>query len=247
MIDPHPRLIHALLSGLWVAAWAASAQAQQPQGQLNRGEKLMLAYCVAGQGCKGQLASIGIDDVQVVLPGTEALKGAKDPILVFPRNKAGEWTYYVDTRHQLGELHRLFGGVGQPQIALFAPVLVGEIQPRDGQWTVTVGKPVARDCLPGVSAGIARQMPMANGGKVAFKSPFHGRQLLDNPRMTWVKTEPNRYAGALKPPGQSSAGQSNASPSKCRLPTGAADRLQRVSPGLASAITGRRMALSADT
>ena len=197
----HP--MKAVCAGMLLATLPAIAQ--QPQGQLNRGEKVMLAYCVAGQGCKGHLADVGIDELQVLLPGTEAMKGAKDPVLVFPRDKRGEWTYYVDTRRQLGELHREFGGVGQPEILLFSPTLSGEIQPRDGQWTVTSGKPQTRNCLPGVADAVSRQMPSVAGGKIAFKAPFHGRQLIDNPSMSWVKTEPNRYVGVLTPPKKSTA------------------------------------------
>ena len=188
-------------AGMLLAMLAAlPAVAQEPQGQLNRGEKLLMAYCVQGQGCRGHLADVTLDDVEVVLPGIGNPKGAKDPILVFPRDKNGEWTYYVDTRRQLGELHRAFGGVGQPEIALFPPSLDGDIQPRDGRWAVTTGTPKAHDCLPGVASAVARQMPAMAGGNIAFSKPFNGRQLIDNPRMTWVKTAPNAYAAALKPP-----------------------------------------------
>jgi hypothetical protein len=176
------------------------AAAQEPQGLLNRGEKLLMAYCVQGQGCRGHLADATFDDVEVVLPGIGNPKGAKAPILVFPRDKNGEWTYYVDTRHQLGELHRMFGGVGQPEIGLFPQALGGDIQPRDGRWTVTTGTPQAQGCLPGVASAVARQMPAMVGGELVFAKPFNGRQLIDNPKMTWVKTAPNAYAAALKPP-----------------------------------------------
>lgn len=189
-----------LFSVLALAAAVQPASAQATRAQQGGGEKLLMAYCVQGQGCRGHLADVSLDEVEVVLPGIGNPKGAKAPILVFPRDKNGEWTYYVDTRRQLGELHRLFGGVGQPEIALFAPVLDGEIQPRDGRWTVTTGTPQARDCLPGVAAAVAKQMPAMKGGNIVFTKPFNGRQLIDNPKITWVKTAPNAYAAAMKPP-----------------------------------------------
>ena len=164
-----------------------------------------MAYCMVGQGCRGHLSDVGLDEVEVVLPGIGNPKGAKDPILVFPRDKNGEWTYYVDTRRQLTNLHRLFGGTGQAEIALFPPMLDGEIQPRDGRWAVTTGTPKVRDCLPGVASAVARQMPAMAGGNIVFAKPFDGRQLIDNPGITWVKTAPNAYAAAMKPPGGKSA------------------------------------------
>ena len=102
-------------------------------------------------------------------------------------------------------LHRLFGGTGQAEIALFPPMLDGEIQPRDGRWAVTTGTPKVRDCLPGVASAVARQMPAMAGGNIVFAKPFDGRQLIDNPGITWVKTAPNAYAAAMKPPGGKSA------------------------------------------
>ena len=97
-------------------------------------------------------------------------------------------------------LHRLFGGTGQAEIALFPPMLDGEIEPRDGRWAVTTGMPKVRDCLPGVASAVARQMPAMAGGNIVFAKPFDGRQLIDNPGITWVKTAPNAYAAAMKPP-----------------------------------------------
>ena len=193
MKTPCAGMLLAMLAAVPVAA-------QTPQVQLNRGEKLLMAYCVQGQGCRGHLADVTLDEVEVVLPGIGNLKGAHAPILVFPRDKNGEWTYYVDTRRQLGELHRTFGGAGQPEIALFPPALDGDIQPRDGRWAVTAGTPKAHDCLPGVASAVARQMPAIGGGDITFAKPFNGRQLIDNPRMSWVKTAPNAYAAAMKPP-----------------------------------------------
>ena len=191
--------LHRIAAALALAAATASAGAQTPTAATaNRGEKILMAYCMAGQGCTGQLTDWNVEDLQLLLPGTDAMNGAKDPILVFPRNKAGEWTYYVDTRRQLQELHREFGGQGQPQIVLFPPELPGEIQPRDGRWTVAAqGDPVVKDCPRGVGEALAGRTAMMRSGPVAFKRPFHGRQLIDNPAIHWLKTAPNRYAGAL--------------------------------------------------
>ena len=192
----------SILAPMMLALLPAGAQETRATGS---GEKLLMAYCIAGQGCRGHLSDVGLDEVEVVLPGIGNPKGAKEPILVFPRDKSGEWTYYVDTQRQLTDLHRLFGGTGQAEVALFPPVLDGEIQPRDGRWTVTTGTPKARDCLPGVASAVARQMPAMAGGNIVFTKPFDGRQLIDNPGMTWVKTAPNAYAAAMKPPGGKTA------------------------------------------
>lgn len=191
--------LYRMATALTLTAAAASTGAQTPTAATaNRGEKILMAYCMAGHGCTGQLTDWNVEALQLVLPGTEAMKGAKDPILVFPRNKAGEWTYYVDTRRQLEELHREFGGKSQPQIALFPPELPGEIQPRDGRWTVAAqGDPVVRNCPQGVGAALAGRTAMMRSGPVTFKQPFHGRQLIDNPAIRWLKIAPNRYAGAL--------------------------------------------------
>lgn len=181
------------------------APAQTPTGATlaaNRGEKVMLAYCISGQGCQGYLSDLTHDQMTLLLPGTFALKDATDPILVFPRNKAGEWTYYVDTRRTLIELHQTFGGEGQPQTRLFPPELPGEHQPRDGQWQVaSQGAPEVRDCLPAMASALARQIPSLKSGPVTFKTPFHGRQLLNSPSIQWIKTAPNRYTASLQAAG----------------------------------------------
>lgn len=194
------RVLAVLLAG-------AAASAQAPAGHAWDGEKVMLAYCIAGQGCTGQLSEVAMDDLQLLLPGTEAMRNAPNPVLVFPRNKAGEWTYYVDTRRQLGELHREFGGQGQPVIALFPPTLPGAIEPRDGHWQVTAdAQPQVRNCLPGVAAALRGRTAMVRSGPMAFKRPFHGRQLIDNPSMRWIMTAPNRYTAALQAAGAQAMG-----------------------------------------
>jgi hypothetical protein len=202
---PHLHAIRTCLAtGLLLTA-AAPVPAQDLSGASQpgrQGEKVMLAYCIVGQGCQGYLSDVTHSQMQVLMPGTDALKGAKDPILVFPRNKAGEWTYYVDTRRSLIELHQVFGGVGEPETRLFPPELPGEFLPRSGQWQIaSLSAPVAKDCLPGMAPALARQQPTFKSGPVTFKSPFHGRQLLDNPAIQWIKTAPNRYAATFQSAG----------------------------------------------
>ena len=205
MNSPH---LHAtrlsLATGLLLAAVfpIAAQELSAAHHPGNQGEKVMLAYCIVDQGCQGYLSAVNHSQMLVLMPGTDALKGAKDPILVFPRNKAGEWTYYVDTRRTLKQLHQVFGGEGEPETRLFPPELPGEIQPRSGQWQIAnLSAPVAKDCLPGIGPALARQQPSFKSGPVTFKSPFHGRQLLDNPAFQWIKTAPNRYAATFQSAG----------------------------------------------
>lgn len=73
----------------------------------------------------------------------------------------------------------------------------GDIQPQDGVWTLSAGKPNAVGCMAGIAQSVASGMPAPQSGAVVFEKPFNAKQLIKSDKITWRRLGPNHYAGQL--------------------------------------------------
>lgn len=89
---------------------------------------------------------------------------------------------------------------GPKEIDLHKPQATtgGEIQPQDGTWRFANGSPrTSGQCLPGLAAGLAGQMPGPQSGPVAFAQPFNASQIIRSPQVTWRRLAANHWRGTL--------------------------------------------------
>lgn len=74
----------------------------------------------------------------------------------------------------------------------------GDIQPQDGVWHFAFGRTgTSGQCLPGIAAGVAGQMPAPKSGAVTFQRPFNAGQIIPNPQVKWTRIGPNHWRGTL--------------------------------------------------
>jgi hypothetical protein len=180
-------------AAMGLAFWAALTivgAAQQPD------DKVTVLYCYGGNGCQGYLTPFTHAEMDRLLNklGTLETEGRGRPV-VFLRNNAGEHVDYVDMQRSLEQINVLFGGTGEPHMITTYPDL-GDIQPLDGNWTITMGTAAAENCLPGVEAAMGG-LKLAEAGAITFAQPFVPDQALPGQSVNWLKLAPNRYRAAL--------------------------------------------------
>src|SRR5690606_4247204 len=105
-----------------------------------------------------------------------------------------------DVRRGPAELNEYFGGSGDPGIGQ-CPSLPGDIEPRDGHWTIANAAPAATGCPAGVAGQVAA-VQMLKSGPVVFARPFPAGSALPVPAGSWGPVAPNRHRGHCAPAGQ---------------------------------------------
>ncbi|QYO76726.1 hypothetical protein [Devosia salina] len=159
-------------------------------------ERVLALYCYGGDGCQGFVTPFTYPEMDRLLNklGTLEGEGFGKPV-VFLRNNAGEAVDYVDMQRTPEEINILFGGRGEPPIISSFPDL-GDIQPRDGKWSVTIGSGSAENCPPGVE-GAMSGLRLAESGDIAFATPFDPGQALPDQSVNWLKIGPGHYRAVL--------------------------------------------------
>lgn len=166
---------------------------------------MLALYCYGGKGCQGVLTPFTHEEADLLLNkmGTLREQGFGKPV-VFLRNNAGEYVDYVDDRRTLTEINVLFGGTGEPSVITTHPDLEGDIQPRDGDWSVASEEPSVDKCPAGTEEQVAA-LRFLEAGDVTFKSPFDPEQAMPAPEVKWLKIRPNAYKASLSPDGAGAA------------------------------------------
>jgi hypothetical protein len=166
-----------------------------------RAESVRWALCQLEQGC--QLCELPVTHAQadIALSALGLIRDAPGHTVTVMRNRAGEWTWYYDTRRPPAELHAYFGGSGAaPEGA--CPALPDALQPRDGRWTLEPAPAQSKNCPGGLDAQLQAQLPMPSAGDIRFERPFRASAVL--PGAAWVQTAPNAHVGSFVPAGKDS-------------------------------------------
>lgn len=163
-------------------------------------ESVRWALCQLEQGC--QLCELPITHLQadLALSALGTVRDAPGHTVTVMRNRAGEWTWYYDTRRSPAELHAYFGGSGEPNQGTCA-ALPGDLQPRDGKWSIQAAPATSKNCPAGLDAQL-QVLPMPQSGPVVFDKPFRASSVL--PGASWIQIAPNRHVGSIAPAGNDS-------------------------------------------
>jgi hypothetical protein len=163
-------------------------------------DRVLALYCLGDDGCVAYLTPFTYPQMDALLDkmGTLEEEGRGKPV-VFLRNNSGEWVDYVDDRRSLAEINAMFGGTGEPLTITTYPDL-GDIQPTNGQWTVSIGAAAAQDCPPGLEDQVAG-LNLFEAGSISFAAPFTPEQALPVAEAQWLKVAPNSYRAQLTLPG----------------------------------------------
>jgi len=160
-------------------------------------ERVRWALCQLEQGCQLCELPITHEQADLALSAMGMVRDAPGHTVTVMRNRAGEWTWYYDTRRAPAELHAYFGGGGEPTSGT-CPALPGDIQPRDGHWTITPQATTTRNCPQGLASQL-QVMPLPASGAVRFDTPFRAVAAL--PGAAWIQIAPNRHVGSIAPAG----------------------------------------------
>lgn len=178
----------------------ASAPSPRVPAPTSADDRVLWALCLSGEGCQVCRSDLTHAGADAALAAQGLMSRTPGHILVTMRKADGEWSWYYDTRRPAPELDRYFGGAGR-DVQGTCPTLPGDIQPRDGTWTVSNGTPTATGCPAGVAERVAT-LQLMRGGPVVFAKPFRASAALPDPAVSWVQTAPNRHAGSFVPAGQ---------------------------------------------
>lgn len=156
------------------------------------------ALCEPDAGCRLCALPITHAQADLALSAMGLIRDAPGHTVTVFRNRAGEWTWYYDTRRPPAELHAYFGGEAGPSEGA-CPALPEALQPRDGRWSLTLAPARSKNCPAGLDAQLQSQLPLPSSGEVRFERPFDARATL--PGAAWVPVAPNRLVGAVAPAG----------------------------------------------
>ena len=193
----------ALLLSLGLLPALAAAQAPAAPAAAKSaasGDRVAWALCQTGQGCQVCDTSLTHAQVDASLGAMGLISGNPGHIVTVMRTKAGDWTWYYDTRRPAPELDKYFGGPGRANKGA-CPPLPGDHQPRDGQWSVANGKAVAKKCPAGLDRQLA-SLQLFRSGPVKFAKPFRAADALPGQSVAWVQVAPNKHVGSFAPAGQ---------------------------------------------
>lgn len=168
--------------------------ASQMFAQVN--EKPKVAFCEFGKGCvfyDHPFTYKQLDAMFNYLGNYEAKKG----ILTFSLESDGTRTNYPDRKRDPKELHKLFGGKGDPLFVPWSMFIHQNIQPEDGRWTVQNEKPQIGNCPKGIETRLDKIKIIESGNKV-FDKPFSPVPLLDAKEAKWFPVESNVYKCILQ-------------------------------------------------
>lgn len=159
-------------------------------------DRVLALYCYGENGCQAYLTPFTYAEMDGLLDklGTLEGEGAGKPV-VFLRNNAGEAVDYVDLQRSPEEINALFGGTGAPPTINSYPDL-GDIQPRDGTWSIAMEPTSAENCPPGVE-GAMSGLRLAESGTISFTTPFRPDQALPDQSVRWLKIAPDHYRAIL--------------------------------------------------
>lgn len=160
--------------------------------QQGGGEKLVVAKCSAGQGCRCALSDFDLETVSF-------LTGQDLP----PEAVKGTYVMMDGAAHlsplSPDEVHRQAGGTGRCEMALFDPVL-----PRDGLWQGTVRvqsmqgcHPMVAEMVPAIAAGMEMRQQIDWDGR------FHPQKLAAGETgdvVDWREQGPGSFTGRLRVP-----------------------------------------------
>ncbi|SDD09561.1 hypothetical protein [Aquimonas voraii] len=163
-----------------------------------RAEGVRWALCELDAGCRFCTLPITHVQADLALSALGLIGDAPGHTVTVFRNRAGEWTWYYDTRRPPAELHAYFGGEAAPSEGA-CPALPDALQPRDGRWSLTLAPARSKNCPAGLDAQLQSQLPLPSSGDVRFERPFDARATL--PGAAWVPVAPNRLVGAVAPAG----------------------------------------------
>lgn len=72
------------------------------------------------------------------------------------------------------------------------------VQPLDGQWTITTGRPqTSGKCLGSLPAAMARVAVAPKSGQFTFERPFSASQLFRDAQISWQRLGSNHWRGTL--------------------------------------------------
>jgi len=118
--------------------------------------------------------------------------------MVFFRNKQNQDVHYPDNKRNVAELHKYFGGKGEPSIAK-GGVLPFEntIQPLDGNWIADTETPIAKGCPAQIQSQLGGIANLKSGSKT-FSKPFTPEDLLPA-KTPWISISLNSYKAFVMP------------------------------------------------
>lgn len=164
-------------------------------------ESVRWALCQLEQGCQFCELPVSHTQADLALSALGLISDAPGHTVTVMRNRAGEWTWYYDTRRPPVELHAYFGGSGAaPEGA--CPALPDTLEPRDGRWSLEPSAAQSKNCPAGLDAQLHAQLPMPKAGDIRFERPFRASAVL--PGAAWVQTAPNAHVGSFVPAGKDS-------------------------------------------
>ncbi|MFN7782101.1 MAG: hypothetical protein ACK5PG_05125 [Lysobacterales bacterium] len=163
-----------------------------------RAEGVRWALCELDAGCRFCTLPITHVQADVALSALGLIRDAPGHTVTVLRNRAGEWTWYYDTRRTPAELHSYFGGQGAP-VEGACPGLPEAVQPRDGHWRLAPSPAQSKNCPAGLDAQLQAQLPLPGAGEIRFQRPFQASDTL--PVAAWVPVAPNRQVGVFAPAG----------------------------------------------
>ncbi|HEY1055929.1 MAG TPA: hypothetical protein VGE24_12360 [Emticicia sp.] len=159
-------------------------------------EKPKVAFCEFGKGCVFYDHPFSYKQLDVMfdyLGNFEAKKG----ILTFVLEDNAKTNHYPDRKRNPDELHKLFGGKGNPLFVPWSLSIYQNIQPEDGKWKIESEKPQVGNCPKGIDAQLANIKVIESGNK-KFSKPFSPEPLLPAKEAKWFPVEPNEYKCILQ-------------------------------------------------
>lgn len=159
-------------------------------------EKVMVAYCQPSHGCEAYLSDLTYTEANLLLDYLGTADKNIGSTLVIMENKSKQWTAYFDKKRNLKQLNEYFGGQGQSVIRLFPRILLNDIQPKDGFWSITSTHPKVTGCPHGVAEQLSKKK-ITESGSVKFSQPFKATDMIKHQSIKWLKAAPNQYKARL--------------------------------------------------
>jgi hypothetical protein len=159
--------------------------------------EVTIAFCKLGEGCKFYQTQYTYRQVDGML-GYQGVYSRDKGIMVFFRNKQAEDVHYPDQKRNAKELHKYFGGKGDPSVAKGGVLpFENSIQPLDGMWTVVTQQPVTKNCPAQLEERLTALIDVKSGNKT-FSKPFTAADLLPA-KTVWINNSLNSYRAFLMP------------------------------------------------
>lgn len=159
-------------------------------------EKPKVAFCEFGKGCVFYDHPFSYKQLDLMFNYLGTYE-EKRGILTFSLETNGQRTNYPDRKRNPSELHKLFGGKGDPLFVPWSMTIHQNIQPEDGKWIVESEKPQVGNCPKGVEAQLDK-VKMIESGNKTFDKPFSPVALLPAKEAKWFPVESNAYKCILQ-------------------------------------------------